>query len=472
MLTRDEYIDSWLTDPSRLAKSRQPGMVSKRTGSAKDAWYGITSISKQYGSNFMERPLETATGVAENHQYSYETRRKYLLAFMHYIKVDKYHEYEDQEHVLERIAYLYRELSKLLKQKQKFPEHLKESSRIASDDDDSSEEAEEQEEENFETEEMDQAAREFACMDDRTAANFIADWPAFKTVCTVDYQAASATSLKKLDSTSLSSLELKMNRLIAVLFSEPPRRLDYMYILAKQPTKAQKEQWDMQKRNYIFKGKKQYYIKVNYFKTVHDNPCVGFKPYIHKLSKLAENLYLELYPTAIKHGCEYLFHLPTITQEPNHSARLQEAFNQILGLPLSAIVLRKMYLYYVRQTPADKLDKSQLSDTMKANYTILVNRYDLRLPVNYISPVLNINRPLQNRTGPKPRRDHEKKALLAVKGKYWGRPHRANAIKELRTSKDIIRIPGYQDDTLENILKDMNYNSIGAMIQQLTTRGP
>lgn len=269
-------------------------------------------------------------------------------------------------------------------------------------------------------------------------------------------------------------LELAQNRFITLLYiAYGPGRLEYMKIVAKLPQNdVERDQMDAQNLNYIFfttarNGRRTYHLRINDHKTAgshHKYECT--------LNAQQAAVYRALLPLAEQANLHYLFATNSKTAPFGFTLRLQEAFEQAIGVPLSVDVLRKMFIYRtLHNRPLNRSRANEVTKKMRTNIDTITRYYVFDVPDDHQDPQIIINGPLPVRRGQRnTQTDEEKEALLLTQGTLWDIPGNigkaANPWNLLKNSQHVITINGRRKK-VATILQNRSVNTIAAMARAI-----
>lgn len=279
--------------------------------------------------------------------------------------------------------------------------------------------------------------------------------------------------IQRLYNDVLDQIQLAQNRsMTANYIRAGPGRLEFMRVVTRVPNdQAERDEMDVQKLNYVYynvatNGRKTYYIRMNDFKNAS-----SFEKASIRMDAVMTEAYLQLYPLVKAHNHYYLY-APNEKSTPfNCTLRLQQAFEQAIGVPLSVDVLRKMYVY--RMMHGQDIDNARaqlISNHMCTDFNTILKYYVFILPEDHVDPPLRINQPLEVRRGTqKKRTDEETEALIQTQGELWDIPGRGKASNPWNLLKQSSRIVLYNGrrKKVSTIFADRSVNSIAAMARSL-----
>ena len=268
-------------------------------------------------------------------------------------------------------------------------------------------------------------------------------------------------------------LQLAQNRFITLLYlNHEPARLEYMRIVTKVPQQQkERDEMDAQRLNYVFSddATDDLFVKINDHKNV-----TAFDTYTVRLDEQEKTVYRALLPLAEQANLHYLFATNSKAAPFGFTLRLQEAFQQAIGVPLSVDVLRKMFIYRtLHNRPVNRSRANEVTKKMRTNIDTITRYYVFDVPDDHQDPQIIINGPLPVRRGQRSTQtDEEKEALLLTQGILWDKPgnigagRAANPWNLLKNSQHVITINGRRKK-VATILQNRSVNTIAAMARAI-----
>lgn len=267
--------------------------------------------------------------------------------------------------------------------------------------------------------------------------------------------------------------QLAQNRLaVALYLIHGPARLEFMKLVARlAETQNDRIEMDAMNLNYVYlevaiNGRRSYGIKINDHKTASSH-----EKYHFKLSEVEAEAYRTLLPLVRQLNLFYLFAHNDRVEPFNFTLRLQEAFDQAIGVPLSVEVLRKMYVRRILHNNDVNNVRAQLvQQNMRTNIDTVLRYYVFDLPNTHVDPQIIINQPLHVRRGKLNKQsEEEKNALEVTQGILWdkvGAGRAANPWLQFKNS-DMVVVYNGRRKKISTIFENRSTNTIAAMAKAL-----
>lgn len=206
--------------------------------------------------------------------------------------------------------------------------------------------------------------------------------------------------------------KLQVCILVTVYGLEVPMRLELLSVLVQRSNN--RSQFDREKKNYVYKQAGRYFIKINDYKIVEDDR----DSYVMNLPESCYAYYERLYYLTTKFNWTYLFRINERDEIPQSSKRLQEAFLESSGLPLSVDVLRKAWgRDQLESQPYSRKHHEFVAEALKHTLPTNATSYNKDMPDNHQLPLGQSK--VIRRKGPYNKYDDELEILKQTRGRLW-----------------------------------------------------